>query len=103
MTDLKALIENYLAGELTGEQARELSQCLIDSPIARRAVWEHAQQEALLGQLVEESCGEVRSVRSKPEAQAKGSLGTVPAQRDFAGISGFKGSRRPRWVSVAAG
>jgi len=97
MTDLKTLVENYFAGELTDEQARELSQCLIDSPIARRAVWEHAQQEALLGQLVEESCGEIRSIRSKPDAAR-----TVPAQRGFARASGLKGSRRLRWVSTAA-
>ncbi|MEJ7591928.1 MAG: hypothetical protein WKF77_10290 [Planctomycetaceae bacterium] len=101
MTDLKTLIENYFAGELNEEQSRELSQCLTDSPIARRAVWEHAQQEALLGQLVEESNGEVQSTRLKPEAQAKGSAGTVPAQRDFARASGFKGSRRLRWLSTA--
>ena len=37
MTDLKTLIENYISGELTDEQARDLSQCLIGSPIARRA------------------------------------------------------------------
>ena len=102
MTELRTLIENYFACELTDEQACELSQCLTDSPTARRVLWEHAQQEALLGQLVEEASGAVRSVRLKPEAQAKGSSEAASAQRDFAPAADFKGSRRLRWGSVAA-
>jgi sugar lactone lactonase YvrE len=102
MTDLKTLIENYIAGELTDEQARELSQCLIDSPIARRAAWEHAHQEALLRQLVEESCGELRSTRLKPEVSETGSSVGAPIQGTYARATGVDGWRRLRWLSTAA-
>ena len=101
MTDLKTLIEDYFAGELTDEQSRDLSQRLVDSADARRLVWEHAQQEALLEQLVEESRGETRSVRLKPESPAKAGSIVEPAQSNFARASGFKGSRRLRWLSTA--
>ncbi len=102
MTDLKTLIESYFAGALTDEQSRDLSQRLVGSADARRSVWEHAQQEALLEQLVEESCGEARSIRLKPEAPAMDASDPAPTQSTFARASGFNGSRRLRWLSTAA-
>lgn len=91
MTDLNILIENYFAGELTDEQSRELSQRLVDSAETRRAVWEHAQQEVLLQQLVEESLGHAQPVLIKQKAFA-----SVASARSFQEPS------RLRWFSAAA-
>ncbi len=93
MTDLKTLIETYFAGELTEEQSRELSQRLVDLADARRALWEHVQQEVLLEQLVEESCGVAQPVRDTPEVPANDS--SVPTETQCTLVTS-PGVRRPR-------
>ena len=131
MTELTRLIEAYFASELTDEQSRELSIRLVGSAETRRAVWEYAQQEVLLEQLVEESCGDLRPFPVNPEAsgsiQAERALSGSLCQKgpdplragDFqgesialpsvspllpqaAGASGLTRSRQQRWLSAAA-
>ena len=102
MTDLKTLIECYFDCGLNDEQSRELSRCLVDSPAARHAMWEHAHQEALLEQLVEESRGESRSRRWNPDAPAKDSSVVAPTHSTVTRVSGFLRSRRLRRLIAAA-
>lgn len=102
MTDLKALISSYFSDGLTEDQARELSQCLVDSHTARRALWKHAQQEALLEQLVEERGGDSRSDRWKAETPATDSSAVALSQSTVTRVSAFLGSGRLRRLSIAA-
>jgi hypothetical protein len=102
MTDIETLIEAYFAGELTDEQSRELSQSLIDSPIARRMMWEHAHQESLLGQLVDESSDKSQSMRPMPDDTEAGSSPVVSTQRAVPRSSGFDGWRPRRRMITAA-
>ncbi len=102
MTDLKALMEKYFDGELTDEQSRELSRSLVDSPAARRAMWEHAQQEVLLEQLVEESRGGTPICASPLDAPAKDSSVVAPTQGTAARTPPVVRSRRLRRVIAAA-
>ena len=101
MTDLKTLIECYFAGNLTDEQSRELSNRLVGSAETRRAVWEYAQQEVLLEQLVEESCGDTRPVPVKPETPATDLSGTTQTERIISGASVVKRPGRLRWLGTA--
>lgn len=100
MTELKTLINTYFSCELTEEQSRELSRYLVDSTEARNAIWQFAQQETLLEQIVEESHGDSSQICVRIAAvnvSSDCSRTELIADR----VPAFASQKLFRWLSLA--